>query len=196
MVLLLRIAAAAFALGAGAAAALFVPWSDWFGREEGLAVLPEQQADIVLFTSYVLSGDWLVIQPLVYWGSGALILLALARVIERLASLRQDQAGPADVAGAPGSPKPVLGRLASARVLRIAAVVVVVTWIIFDALSGAAFLWWGPAAESQWGFESAYLLGGLVNLAAKTVFNGAIVLVLVALAAIMDQLDQPGSTKK
>lgn len=197
MVFLLRMVAALFAIAALAIVGLSLPWRDWLGPGE-LAVLPEPYTDfeIVIFDHYFITGFWFAVQLLVYGVSAALILMALARITERLDSIWRNQDQPADgtasASDSPGAATPIWGRLASARTLRVAAVVVVIAWIVFDAVPYSGFRLLTPAVGSQLDPRATYFLA---MLAGSAVLNGALALVVLALAAILDRLDHMGAQR-
>lgn len=164
-----------------------LPWWDWPARGT-LGTLPNQhtQYELVFFQHYVVTGILAYLPLVAYLASALLILLALARVIERLGAIPQ--------ADGPASPANLLARLqsrlVSAWALRAAAVSIVLVWILFGLTPGLGLLWMASEDLGKWVDATEYSLILLRMLTLPALLTSPFVLALFALAAIQDRLDR------
>ena len=188
MIRLLRLAAITVLVGGLAMIAWSLPWRRWLGSRD-LALLPERQTDFVFSVPWALELPPLVL-PLVDVGSAALALLALARIAERLESMRQRRIGCAEaVKSAPSrraGSMPIWNRLASARLLRIAAVAVIAAGIaaVLMPYLWLAIIWWHGTV-----LHDTYYVIEAAGMVALLALQAIAALVLVGLARIIDRLD-------
>lgn len=184
----LRIAAAAIA----AAAIQHGVWSlarkIWFG--EPLAVLPDPHAGFVVT---LLTPFWVVVVlPLVLMlikmAGAALILLALAEIVERVDTIGSWVVGAAGSTSRPPAGLPPSRRLVRLRVLRIAAVVVFIAWV-----GQPAFLFLSRLATDGGAFHDTYFVAGTSSLLLPALVGAAFALVTLAFATILDRLDRLGA---
>lgn len=179
MVRTLRIAAAVVAIAA--AAAIILPHLRWW--MEGS-----------LYDGYYLVFDVAnAIGVMIAAGAPALALLALAGIVERLDSIRQRQSGLAEAAAtaasSPTGSAPIWNRLASARVLRIAAAAVIAATVA-TAVMPYLYLWWVMIWGRETVLHDTYFVIDAASNVGLLVVAGVATLVLVALARILDRLDQ------
>lgn len=188
MARLLKIAAAVILVIAlaGIVRSAWSSGSYWYG----LSLLPEAQIsfDLKPIIVEVVLSYGLSLASIVCVVS---ILMALAGIVERLHLMGRQRSRTSD--GSVSAPSPPAGMapirsLVSARVMRMAAVVVIITAVAVAILQ--MLLWSAVAANQRMMHDTYFLVGGFGSAVAMVLTVGAIALIMVALALILDRLDE------
>ena len=181
---MLRIAAATFVVAATAV----IGWSVR-RYSYGLSFLPESQTsfDLKPFIVEAVLSYGLLLAGVV---SVFFILMALASIVERLQVEARQRPRPSDetapVPAAPAGRPPIRMRV-SPRMMRIGAVVVIVAAVAVAILQMR--LWSLAATSQQMLHDTYFLVGGTGSAVALVLIVGAIALVMVTLATILQRLD-------